>query len=148
MAFCLATAAKLVVGIEASSTAVNDAKANVRLNGFHNVRFHCGEVGKLLPELSQRLPRLDVVTLNPPRKGVDAPTRAAIVACAPARLAYISCDPDTLARDLDWFAAHGYRTTRVQPFDLLPQTDQVECVAWLARNDAPLAQPLPGTGAG
>ncbi len=146
MAFCLATAAKLVVGIEASPIAVTDAKANVRLNGFHNVRFHCGEVGKLLPELSQRLPRLDVVTLNPPRKGVDTPTRAAIVACAPARLAYISCDPDSLGRDLDWFAAHGYRTTRVQPFDLLPQTDQVECVAWLARDGTPLAQPLAGAG--
>jgi len=46
---------------------------------------------------------------------------------------YISCHPDTLARDLDWFAADAYRTVRVQPFDLLPQTEHVECVAALER---------------
>jgi 23S rRNA (uracil1939-C5)-methyltransferase len=131
MTFHLATAARHVVGIEASPVAVADAKANVRLNGFHNVRFYCGEVAQRLPELAQRLQRLDVITLNPPRKGVDAETRAAIVACAPRRIVYISCEPSTLARDLDGFSTHGYRTVHVQPFDMLPQTEHVECVAAL-----------------
>jgi 23S rRNA (uracil1939-C5)-methyltransferase len=131
LTFYLATAAKHVVGIEESLIAVADAKENVRLNGFHNVRFHCGRVAETLPALAQGLPRLDVLTLNPPRKGADAPTRAAIVAATPARIVYISCEPTTLARDLDWFAAHGYRTIHLQPFDLLPQTEHVECVAGL-----------------
>ena len=133
LTFFLATAAHHVVGIEESAIAVNDAKTNIRLNGFHNVRFHCGAASQVLPEISQRLQRVDVVTLNPPRKGADTETRAAIVACAPRRIVYISCDPQTLARDLDWFASHGYRTTYVQPFDLLPQTEHVECVAALVR---------------
>jgi 23S rRNA (uracil1939-C5)-methyltransferase len=133
MTFSLAAAAQLVVGIEASPVAVADAKANVRINGFHNVRFYCGEAAALLPELAQRLQRVDVVTLNPPRKGADSGTRAAIAACTPRRVVYIACDPDTLARDLDWFAAHGYRAVGVQPFDLLPQTEHVECVAALAK---------------
>jgi len=137
LTFYLATAAQHVVGIEESPIAIADAKENVRLNGFHNVRFHCGRVAEMLPLMAQRLPRLDVVTLNPPRKGADAATRAAIVAAVPARIAYISCDPTTLARDLDWFAAHGYRTVHLQPFDLLPQTEHVECVAALARDAAP-----------
>ena len=133
MAFHLGTAAKLVVGIEESPIAVADAKANARFNGFHNIRVDCGVVAKLLPEWRQRVPQFDILTLNPPRKGVDAETRAAIIACAAKRVAYISCDPTTLARDLDWFAAHDYRTMQVQPFDLLPQTDHVECVAALVR---------------
>ena len=137
LTFYLATAAKLVAGIEESPIAIADAKENVRLNGFHNVRFHCGRVSETLPAIAQRLPRLDVVTLNPPRKGADAATRAAIVAAAPRRIVYISCDPTTLARDLQWFAAHGYRTEHVQPFDLLPQTEHVECVAALVRDAAP-----------
>ncbi len=131
MTFHLATVARHVVGIEESPIAVVDAKANVRLNGFHNVRFHCGPVVRQLPEVAQRLKRIDVVTLNPPRKGVDDETRAAIAACAPRRMVYISCDPGTLARDLDWFAAHGYCAVHVQPFDMLPQTEHVECVAGL-----------------
>jgi len=133
LAFYLATQARHVVGIEESSVAVTDAKANIRMNGYHNVRFQCGPVAALLPEVAARLGHLAVVTLNPPRKGADAAARAAIVACAPRRVVYVSCEPATLARDLDWFAEHGYRTTSVQPFDMLPQTEHVECVALLER---------------
>jgi 23S rRNA (uracil1939-C5)-methyltransferase len=133
LSFYLAGAAKHVFGIEESPLADVDAKANIRLNGFHNVRFHAGTVAAVLPALTERLGHVDVLTLNPPRKGVDEGARAAIAACAPRRMVYISCHPDTLARDLDWFAAHGYRTVQVQPFDLLPQTEHVECVAALER---------------
>jgi 23S rRNA (uracil1939-C5)-methyltransferase len=138
LTFYLATAAGHVSGIEESPRAVIDAKANTRLNGFHNVRFYAGEVACTLPELARRLGKIDVITLNPPRKGVDAAARAAIRACAPRRIVYISCDPNTLASDLDWFAGHGYQTGQLQPFDLLPQTEHVECVAALARADGDL----------
>jgi len=131
LTFFLAGAAKLVVGIEESPIAIVDAKANVRLNGFHNVRFHCGDVAATLPGIIERLPRIDVIALNPPRKGTDVETRTAIVSGRPKRIVYVSCDPHTLARDLDWFATHGYHTTQVQPYDLLPQTEHVECVALL-----------------
>lgn len=133
LTFYLATAAKLVFGIEESPIAVADAKENIRLNGFHNVRFECGDAGSRLPALLDRLGRVDVITLNPPRKGADEATRAAIAVCAPQRIVYVSCDPSTLARDLDWFAARGYQPVQVQPFDLLPQTKHVECVALLER---------------
>ncbi len=133
IAFYLASYAHLVVGIEESPLAVLDAKENIRLNGFHNARFIAGPAGQTLREQAARLERIDLITLNPPRKGADEPTREAIVACAPSRAVYVSCDPDSLARDLDWFAAHGYVTTAVQPFDLLPQTEHVECVARLER---------------
>lgn len=133
LTFNLATVAKHVAGIEASAIAVADAKENIRLNGFHNVRFYCGDAAGTLATVAARLGRVDVITLNPPRKGADEPARAAIIACRPRRIVYVSCDPTTLARDLDWFATHGYATTVVQPFDMLPQTEHVECVAILDR---------------
>ena len=133
LAFYLATQARHVVGIEESAVAVTDAKANIRMNGYHNVRFQCGSVAAVLPEVVARLGPIAIVTLNPPRKGAEAATRAAIVACAPRRVVYVSCEPATLARDLDWFADHHYRTTSVQPFDMMPQTEHVECVALLER---------------
>lgn len=134
LTFHLATAARLVVGMEASPIATANAKENVRLNGFHNVRFHCGAVATELPLLAQRLGPFAFVALNPPRKGVDEAARMAIHACAPQRIVYVSCEPHTLARDLDDFSRRGYRPVCVQPFDLLPQTEHVECVALLSRS--------------
>jgi 23S rRNA (uracil1939-C5)-methyltransferase len=131
ISFCLATGAARVFGIEESPLAVLDAKANIRRNGFHNVRFVAGPTGEALPDLAQKLDRVDLVTLNPPRRGADETTRRAIVACRPSRIVYVSCDPETLARDLAWFASNGYAPRAVEPFDMLPQTDHVECVALL-----------------
>jgi len=125
----LATTAKFVLGIEASPSSVRDAIENTRLNGVHNARFRAGEAAEILPGLSSELPRVDVVTLNPPRKGASEDVLAAIVALAPRRIVYMSCNPETLARDLERLSAAGYSTTSVHPFDFLPQTDHVECVA-------------------
>jgi len=133
LSFFLAARAAAVFGIEASPVAIVDAKANVRLNGFHNLRFECSPSSAGLIALTARLPRVDVVTLNPPRKGADPATRDAIVQAQPRRIVYVSCDPVTLARDLDWFAQNGYRSTAIQPFDMLPQTEHVESVATLDR---------------
>jgi 23S rRNA (uracil1939-C5)-methyltransferase len=133
ISFYLGSRAHRVYGIEESEIAVRDAKENIRLNGFHNVRFFAGRTADVLPSLANELGDINLVTLNPPRKGADDATRAAIVACAPRRVVYVSCDAGTLARDLAWFADHGYQTERVQPFDLLPQTEHVECVALLRR---------------
>jgi 23S rRNA (uracil1939-C5)-methyltransferase len=132
----LARDAHFVAGIETSAIAVSDAKANVRLNGFHNVRFYAGSTADTLAGAIPQLGPIDVVTLNPPRKGADTATRQAIVGLHPGRIVYVSCDPQSLARDLDWFHQHGYATARVQPFDLLPQTEHVECVATLERASA------------
>lgn len=134
ISFCLAGEAGRVWGIEESPISVLDAKENIRLNGYHNVRFVAGDVAAQLPEVAARAGgRVDLITLNPPRKGADEPTRSAIVACAPARVVYVSCDPRTLARDLNWFGERGYVVARLQPFDMLPQTDHVEVVARLDR---------------
>ncbi len=75
----------------------------------------------------------DVVVVNPPRKGLDGATRAALVAMAPQQLVYVSCGPDSLAADLAYLIEHGYRVDRVQPFDLMPHTAQVETVVVLIK---------------
>lgn len=133
ISFHLAANAAQVVGIEENPLAVLDAKQNIRLNGYHNVRFVAAPAAAGLAECARTLPRIDLVTLNPPRKGADEATRDAIAAAAPARIVYVSCDPRSLARDLAWFAARGWATVSVHPFDMLPQTEHVECVALLRR---------------
>lgn len=133
ISFYLASQARLVLGVEASGRAVLDAKKNIRLNGYHNVRFIAAPASEGLARIAAEQPRIDLVTLNPPRQGADAATRGAIAACSADRVVYVSCDPDTLARDLDWFTGHGLAVAALQPYDFLPQTEHVETVALLRR---------------
>ena len=130
----LATGARLVVGVEESPSAVRDARANQRRNAFHNLRFEQGRAEDVLPRTRQTLDGAQIVTLNPTRKGATQEVLTSIAALGPQRIVYVSCDADTLARDLERLAALGYRTARLRPFDMLPQTDHVEVVALLERD--------------
>jgi 23S rRNA (uracil1939-C5)-methyltransferase len=125
----LATRANEVVGIEESAAAIRDARSNARRNGFHNARFEEGRAEDALPRIRTRLGRASVVTLNPTRKGASRGALEGIALMEPQRLVYVSCDAATLARDLDRLSGFGYRTIRLQPFDMLPQTEHVEVVA-------------------
>ena len=127
----LAGQAKLVVGIDDNPSAINAAKENARRNGYHNTRFFSGDTAEKLQETTSNLAHLDVIVVNPPRKGLTSIAFTAVLAAHAPRLIYVSCDPTTMARDLDRFVQEGYAVQHLQPFDMFPQTDQVETVALL-----------------
>lgn len=59
--------ARRVTGVDASETAVEQARKNAALNGFEDrVEFWCADVFDLLPKLEERGERYDVVVLDPP----------------------------------------------------------------------------------
>jgi 23S rRNA (uracil1939-C5)-methyltransferase len=74
---------------------------------------------------------VDLIVLNPPRKGCDEQVLRDAAALAPAKIIYVSCSPRTLARDLDILSRLGWITREVQPVDMFPQTPHVENVALL-----------------
>ncbi len=76
-------------------------------------------------------PRIDLIVLNPPRKGVQSAAMDAVLAAGAPRIIYVSCEPGSLARDLDRLVGASYRVSQVQPFDMFPQTEEVETVALL-----------------
>ncbi|HLO24681.1 MAG TPA: 23S rRNA (uracil(1939)-C(5))-methyltransferase RlmD [Geobacteraceae bacterium] len=127
----LAPEARDVLGIEAVEPAVADAEKNARLNRIGNCRFEAGDAAEILEELRNERNRVDLVVLNPPRKGCDERVLKDTAALAPARIIYVSCSPRTLARDLDILSQRGYRTLEIQPVDMFPQTPHVENVALL-----------------
>ena len=127
----LAGAARLVWGIDESQISIDSAKQNARRNGVSNCRFFAGDVTATLTDAKRNFGAIDLLVVNPPRKGVQPAAMEAIFATAAPKLIYVSCEPQTLSRDLAKLIDHGYCVDRLQPFDMFPQTAQVESVALL-----------------
>lgn len=129
----LASDAKKIIGIEVVEEAVVDARKNAALNGFNNCRFEAGDAGELLEELAEEGEKIDVVVLNPPRKGCDEEVLHKVVEVAPKRILYVSCFPPSLMRDLSILHRLGYVCREIQPIDMFPQTVHLENVALLEK---------------
>ena len=80
--------------------------------------------------------RPDVITADPPRKGISQDVIDAIAAMNPDRVVYVSCDPATLARDVKLLEEKGYRYQRGEAVDLFPRTKHVETVVLLSHKKA------------
>ncbi|MFN9932975.1 MAG: 23S rRNA (uracil(1939)-C(5))-methyltransferase RlmD [Cyanobacteriota bacterium] len=127
----LAAAGWRVQGVEQHPGAVDLARHNAAANGLADrAGFECHDVAQVLAE---RLSDATALFVDPPRKGLDAGSLAAILEARPQRLAYLSCDPSTLARDLGRLCAEGvYEPRWVQALDLFPNTSHVETLAVLS----------------
>ena len=129
----MAASAGKVIGVEVVEQAVEDARDNARRNGIENAEFFCGDAGQAALELEKQGIRPDVITVDPPRKGLNADTIEAITRMAPKRLVYVSCDPATLARDVALLKERGFALKFAQAADLFPRCAHVETVALLGR---------------
>ena len=130
----LAKQASSVLGIEVVEEAVQDAATNAKLNRINNCAFIAGDAAKLLHKLKSEQAAIDVVILNPPRKGCEASVLKHVAALAPQKIIYVSCSPETLGRDLQLLHGLGYKTSQIQPVDMFPHTPHIENVALLTRN--------------
>ncbi|WP_308588810.1 23S rRNA (uracil(1939)-C(5))-methyltransferase RlmD [uncultured Oscillibacter sp.] len=130
---CMAARAKRVIGAEIVEPAIADARENAARNGVENAEFFCGDAADVAAELETQGLRPEVVTVDPPRKGLSPEVIASIAAMAPDRVVYVSCDPATLGRDVKLFAAQGYRAVQAAAVDMFPGTRHVECVVRLER---------------
>lgn len=129
----LSEKAKKVYGVEVVEDAIEDAKKNARINGVSNAEFITGEAERVIPEMYKQGIKADVVVVDPPRKGCDAALLETLVSMQPERIVYVSCNPSTLARDLNYLDANGFRTVEVQPVDMFPFTPHVECVTLMSK---------------
>ncbi|MBW7975636.1 23S rRNA (uracil-C(5))-methyltransferase RlmCD [Bacillus velezensis] len=127
----LAKQAKKVYGVEIVPEAIEDAKRNAELNGITNAEFAVGEAETVIPKWYEEGITADTLVVDPPRKGCDEALLRTIIDMKPKRVVYVSCNPGTLARDLRVLEDGGYQTLEVQPVDMFPHTNHVECVAVL-----------------
>lgn len=120
----LASKCKELIGVEINQSAINDANVNKELNSFNNVRFICGDSGKILKKLNYKP---DIIIVDPPRSGLDNLAINQIINLKAKRVVYVSCDPVTLARDLNILKEH-YDIIEIGLVDMFPNTHHVETV--------------------
>ena len=129
----LAKKAKKVIGIEIVEQAIVDAKENAKVNNIENVEFYAGDVEKVLPEiLANENEKIDVISVDPPRKGLDNNTINVIKSVKPNKIVYISCNPATLARDVQ-LLEDEYDIKDIQPVDMFCFSNHIETVCVLER---------------
>jgi 23S rRNA (uracil1939-C5)-methyltransferase len=122
-----------VVGIEISAESIERARGNADRNGIGNAEFVQGDVAKELRPLLERVPRPDVVFVDPPRAGLTPRAVRRLLEVAPERIAYVSCNPTTLAPNARQLVDGGYSLDWVRPVDMFPHTHHIECVAQFSR---------------
>ena len=120
--------AKKVISVEIVKDAVKNAIENAKRNNVNNIEFHCGDAGEFINNYDGQI---DMVIMDPPRKGSDEKFLSSLINRKVQQIIYISCDPETLARDLEYLSS-SYNVTFVQPVDMFPFTAHDETIVGLA----------------
>ena len=128
--------AKKVLGAEIVPEAIDDARENAARNGVKNTEFFCGDASDVAKKLARENLRPDVITVDPPRKGLAADVVESIAEMQPGRVVYVSCDSATMARDVKRLADLGYTAQRACAVDMFPRADHVETVCLLSKLNA------------
>ena len=119
-----------VYGIEIIKEATENANKLKFLNDLYNLTNKNGDCVKLIPELAKELKGKFSVVVDPPRKGLDKSVVDAFLKAEPKMIVYLSCNPATLARDLSYLI-EKYEIDFIQPYDMFPQTANVETLVCL-----------------
>ena len=155
----LAKRAKRVYGIELETEASKCADSLKAKNNLQNMTNICGAVEEKLPAVlkAEQGEKLRLI-LDPPRAGIARSVLKALLESGIEKLTLISCNPATLARDLGILTGRlievdgeltknpayenvaeqktlsgFYEISRIQPYDMFPQTKHVESLVCLTR---------------
>lgn len=126
----LARAGALVTFAEANPYALADARHAAKANHIGRCRFRPARAEAMLETMQPG--EYGLILVQPPRTGLSPKCLSELLRGG-GRLLYLSRDPATLARDLNRLCAGGYRISRLQPFDMAPQTAHLETLVELAR---------------
>lgn len=117
-----------VVAVEIDKSASLANKKLCKANSINNITCVCGDCSVEIEPLLAKTP-FDCVFLDPARAGTDKKVLDAIISSYVKNVVYMSCNPATLARDLAVLVGGGYVIKMAKPFDMFPQTSNVEVLA-------------------
>ena len=115
------------IAIEINPKAAINARMSLDKNNIQNIKVITGDAFSVLKQMKEKI---DVIFFDPPRTGLGDKMLHVISKLKPKKIIYGSCNPSTLAKDLNVLSRH-YDIKKVIPFDMFPQTAQVESVTLL-----------------
>ncbi len=124
-----------VYAFESVESAITDANFNAELNKIENVKFFTADLYKsFLPIVNNnKLPKPDVMIIDPPRSGMHPTTVNDVITLSPGKIIYVSCNPATQVRDIKLMVEAGYKLIKIRPVDMFPHTFHIENVALLTK---------------
>ena len=124
---------KKVIGVEIVERSVLDAIENKKNNGIENIEFILGDVDEVLASIKKSGEDIEVILLDPPRKGCSLKCIKSILEILPKKIIMVSCNPSTASRDIKLLFDGGYELESVFPVDMFPRTKHVECVIFMRK---------------
>jgi 23S rRNA (uracil1939-C5)-methyltransferase len=122
-AFLAPKVAELIC-VESSPAAGEDFAVN--LDEFENTTLYEAQAEAVLPSLDFTP---DILLADPPAGGLARQALDGILHLGSGTLVYVSRDPSTFARDAARLIKGGYALTQVTPFDVAPQTAEINSIA-------------------
>ena len=123
----------MYIEIGYDKNSIIDAKENAIRNGITNAEFYCQDAGEFMVEFAKNNKHIDVVMVDPPRKGCSQLFLDQMITLSPDRIVYVSCDVSTQARDIAYLQEHNYKVTIAQPVDMFPHSFHVENICMLVK---------------
>lgn len=115
------------IAIEINPKAAENARVSLSNNNISNIKVITGDAFSVLKQTKENI---DVIFFDPPRTGLGDQMLFLLSKIRPKKIIYGSCNPSTLAKDLNQLSKL-YDIKKVIPFDMFPQTAQVESVTLL-----------------
>ncbi len=123
---------KEVIGFDVIKNNIKQARENAKSNNVSNVHFYQASDDTVLND--EKYDNIDVLFIDPPRKGCDKSFLKRVANKNIKRIIYISCNVSTFSRDANYLQKLGYKIKEVTPFDMFPQTAHIETVALIENN--------------
>lgn len=114
-------------GVEISSSSINNALFNKKINNADNIEFFLGDTSKIINKINKSF---STIIIDPPRSGLNKKTRDFILNKKIKKVIYISCNPITFVRDLKELSSI-YNLEKCYLLDSFSYTKHFECIALL-----------------
>ena len=138
ISLCLVKSAKFVYGVEIVDVAIQNARENAKINNIENVKFFVGKAEEVITGEYENgnIKDIDVIVVDPPRKGLDKLTIDTVLKLLPKRIVYVSCDSSTLARDLKILCEKEYELKKLTVVDQFSRSYHTETIVLLSKLDS------------